>query len=160
MTTMFAQLSLEVAAVFAVSLFACQRAPAPITDADRRKMRAVVNSFDQAVMAKDWSKVVSYYSEDGMLLPPNGPAVQGRAAMQKLFESWPKLITFTENIPEIEGGSDLAYVRGTYEMVMSTSGSKAPVKEAGKSLAIWERQRDGSWLVTRVMWNSDLPPAR
>jgi ketosteroid isomerase-like protein len=152
--------TLEVLVLCAPVVLACNRGPTRLTDHDRKEMRAVVDRFGQAVLAQDWPKVVSFYSEDGILLPPNGPAVQGRAAMLKLFESWPKLIEFTESIPEIEGRSDLAYVRGTYEMALNPPGAKAPVKDVGKSLAIWQKQGDGSWLVTRVSWNSDLAAAR
>ena len=154
------QLSLAVAAVFAAGLLACQHSPGRLTDTNRTEMRAVVDSFGEAVMAQDWPKVVAYYTEDGILLPPNGPAVQGRDAMRRLFESWPKLISFKENILEIEGRRDVAYVRGTYEMALSPPGSKAPVHDVGKSLAVWERQADGRWLVSRVMWNSDLAVAQ
>jgi uncharacterized protein (TIGR02246 family) len=146
-----------------VALSACQQKPeraGPLTDADRGEMRAMVADFDKAVLAADWPKVVSFYSEDGMLLPPNGPAVQGRAAMQKFFEGWPRIMEIKQSIPEIEGNSDLASVRGTYDMTMIPPGAKAPLRDKGKSLAIWRREADGSWRVSRVSWNSDLAPAR
>jgi ketosteroid isomerase-like protein len=80
--------------------------------------------------------------------------------MQKFFEGWRKIADIKQSIPEIEGNGDLASVRGTYDMTMISPGAKAPVKGTGKSLAIWQKQPDGSWRVRRVMWNSDLPPAR
>jgi uncharacterized protein (TIGR02246 family) len=150
----------QVVALWVLALFGCQRGSAPLTDADRNQMRAVVDSFDKAVLAGDWPKVVAFYSEDGMLLPPNGPVVQGRAAMQRLFEAWPKITEFKESVPEIEGQGHLAYGRGTYEMTMTPPGAKAPLKETGKTLAIWRRQADGSWRVSRVSWNSDLATVR
>jgi ketosteroid isomerase-like protein len=137
---------------------ACQRGSAPLTDADRNEMLAAVANFDKAVVAADWPTVVSTYAEDGELLPPNRPVVQGRAAMQKLFEEWPKITEFSESVTEIEGEGDLAYGRGTYAMTMMPPGAKAPVKDSGKTLAIWRKQPDGSWRVTKVSWNSDLAP--
>jgi len=158
--------TLEVVAVCALALSACHtghrghRGSAALTDADRKEMQAIVSNFDQAVLAGDWPKVVSFYSEDGILLPPNGPAVQGRVAMQKLFESWPRITAFKESVSELEGRGDLAYGRGTYQLAMVAPGGKPPVKEVGKTLAIWQRQADGSWRVSRVAWNSDAPAAR
>ena len=142
------------------SLSACQPKPSPLADAEHQKMRAMVAEFDKAVVAGNWPKVVSFYSEDGILLPPNAPAVQGRAEMQKFFEQFPKITEFKEDVPEFDGYGDLAYARGTYEMAMMPLGAKAPVMDKGKTLAIWRRQADGSWLVTRVSWNSDLAPPR
>jgi uncharacterized protein (TIGR02246 family) len=131
-----------------------------LSDADRNEMRAVVAEFDKAVLAANWPKVVSFYSEDGILLPPNGPAVQGQAAMQKFFEGLPRITEIKQSIPEIEGNADLASVRGTYDMTMIPPGAKVPLKDTGKSLAVWRKQTDGSWRVRRVSWNSDFPTAR
>jgi len=74
----------------APALSACQSRPAALTDLDRDAIRAVVAKFDKAVLAADWPTAVSVYTEDGILMPPNGPVVQGRAAMQKFFAGFPK----------------------------------------------------------------------
>jgi uncharacterized protein (TIGR02246 family) len=146
-------------ALAALVLGGCERRPEPgtPTDADRNAMRGMVANFDKAVLAGDWPTVVSFYSEDGMLLPPNGPVVEGRAAMQKFFEGFPKITEFKESVPEIEGQGDLVYARGTYEMTMMPPGAKEPLKDMGKTLAVWRKQPDGSWVVSRVIWSSDLP---
>ena len=142
------------------ALPACRPGPAPLTDADRNGIRAVVANFDKAVLAGDWPAVVSVYAEDGILLPPNMPAVQGRAAIQSFFGAFPKLTAFKQSVIEVEGQGDLAYPRGTYEMTTMPPGAKAPLKDTGKVIAVWRKQPDGSWRVLRVMWNSDLAPAK
>jgi uncharacterized protein (TIGR02246 family) len=136
----------------------CERraGPGSLTDADRSAIRESVANFDKAMVAGDWPSVLSHYSEDGILMPPNGPEVKGRAAMQKFFQGFPKITEFKENVLEIEGHGDLAYPRGTYEMTMVPPGA-GPLKDKGKVLAVWRKQPDGSWLVTRVIWSSDLP---
>ena len=144
----------------APALSACQSRPAALTDADRNAIRAVVAKFDKAVLAADWPTAVSVYTEDGILMPPNGPVVQGRAAMQKFFAGFPKITAFKENVVEIAGYGDLVHPRGTYEMTMMPPGAKTPLTDIGKVLAVWRKQPDGSWRVARVMWNSDLPPTR
>jgi uncharacterized protein (TIGR02246 family) len=146
------------AAFLAFVLGGCERrvGPAPLTDADRNAMRGLVVNFDKAVLAANWPAVVSVYTEDGILMPPNAPEVQGRAAMLKFFEGFPKITEFKQSVTEIEGGTDLVYVRGTYEMTMSPPGAKSPQRDVGKVLAVWRKQPDGSWLVSRVSWNPDL----
>jgi hypothetical protein len=68
---------------------ACHRGsgPVPLTDADRNAIRDRVPSFDKSVLAANWPAVVSVYTEDGILMPPHAPEVQGRAAMQKFFDT-------------------------------------------------------------------------
>lgn len=160
---MFSRLILLVLALSGLPLSACQQEAekaGALTDADRKAMEARVADFDKAVRAADWPAVVLFYSEEGMLLPPNAPVVQGREAMQKFFEGWPKITEFKESVTEIEGYGDLASMRGTYEMTMTPPGVTAPLKDTGKSLAVWRKQPDGSWLVSRVSWNSDLAAVR
>jgi len=147
-------------ALLAPALSACQSRPPALTDADRNAIRAVVANFDKGVLAGDWPAVVSVYAEDGILLPPNAPAVQGRAAIQNFFTGLPKITAFKQSVVEIEAQGNLAYPRGTYEMTMMPPAAKAPLNDRGKVLAVWRKQPNGSWLVLRVMWNSDLPIAR
>lgn len=154
-------LSVLILASFAIS--ACQPKPgktASLTDADRTAMTTTIANFDKAMLAADWPTVVSFYTEDGVLLPPNAPLVKGRSAMKKFFEGFPKITQFKESVAEIEGEGHLAYGRGTYEMTMSLPGAKAPLKDVGKTLAIWRKQPDGSWRVSSVSWNSDLAPPK
>jgi uncharacterized protein (TIGR02246 family) len=141
-------------------LSSCQRRSGPLSDADRSAITAVVANFDKAVLAADWPAVLSAYTEDAILLPPNAPALQGRAALQKFFEGFPKFTDFKQRVVEIDGRGDLAFPRGTYETTVNPAGTKAPLKDMGKVLAVWRKQPDGKWLAARVIWNSDLAPPR
>ena len=138
----------------------CQRSPAGLTDADRTAIRTRIADFDKAMLAADVPAIVSAYTDDAVLLPPNAPMVRGRAAIQKFFEGLPKITEFKQSAVEIEGQGDLAYPWGTFETSMLPPGAKAPIKDKGKVLAVWRKQTDGSWLASRVSWSSDLAPAR
>ena len=139
-----------------VLLVACQRGAAPLTDDDRNAIRTGVANLDKAMLAADWPSAASIYAEDGMVLPPNGLAAHGRPAIQKLFSGFPRVSAFHQSVEEIEGHGDLAYARALYEVTMNPPGAKEPVLDRGKVLAVWRKQPDGSWLVTRAIWNSDL----
>lgn len=147
-------------ALIALTAVGCQRSQAGLTDADRTAIRTGIADFDKAMIAADVPAVVSAYTDDAVLLPPNAPVVQGRAAIQKFFEGFPKITRFDQSAVEIEGQGDLAYAWGTFETTMLPPGAKAPVEDKGKVLAVWRKQGDGSWLASRVSWNSDISPAR
>jgi uncharacterized protein (TIGR02246 family) len=152
-------------ALSAVAVSACgqqsqqQTASAPLTETDRNAITSGVASLDQALLARDWSTAASMYTDDGMALAPNTPGAAGRAAVEKLFSGFPKVRSFKQRVVEIDGHGNLAYARATYETELIPPGSKAPVKDAGKVLAIWRKQPDGSWRVARAIWNSDGPPS-
>jgi ketosteroid isomerase-like protein len=135
-------------------------AAAVLSESDRDSIRAYVARFDQKVMAQDWPAVVAFYSDDAVLLPPHAAEVRGKAAIQKFFAGFPKFTEFKQQVEEIQGDQNLAYPEGTFETSMIPPGGKAPIKDKGKVLAVWRKQPNGSWLVTRVIWNSDLPATR
>ena len=141
-------------------LSACQPRSAALTDADRSGIQAVTDNFAKAALAADWAAAASAYTEDGIVLPPNGPAVQGRAAIQTFLAAFPKLTSFKLSLVEIDGHGDLAYTRGTYELTLLPPGAKGPVRDTGKFLEIRRKQPDGSWPVVRDIWNSDLAAAK
>lgn len=156
-------------AVGALAVAGCQREkPAEktggtagaLTDADRDSIRAYIARFDEKMMAGDMPAVVAFYSEDAVLLPPNSAEVRGREAIRKFFQGLPKFTEFKQQLEEVEGDENFAYPRGTFETSMTPPGSNKPVKDKGKVLAVWHKQGDGTWTVTRVIWNSDLPPTK
>ena len=150
-------------AACAVVIGGCQPvAPAGLADADRRTISQMADSaparFNAAAAAKDWaSYTTTYYADDAIVLPANGAAVSGRDAITQMLMSYPTMSNVRFTIDEVEGAGDLAYARGTYEMDVAVPGAPAPVHDKGKFIEIWKKQSDGSWKVTRDIFNSDLP---
>ncbi|MEE8116597.1 MAG: DUF4440 domain-containing protein [Gemmatimonadales bacterium] len=133
---------------------ACQPQPAALTDTDRDAIRASLDAFTDAALAQDWDAIVALYTEDAVLMPPNGPAVTGHAEIRDSWVAFPPLSAIHAEMVEIEGVGDLAYVRGTYHIVMDVEGSP---EDTGKFLEIRRRQDDGAWLIVRDIYNSDVP---
>jgi ketosteroid isomerase-like protein len=131
-------------------------ATAPLTDSDRASIKGIIAQFDKDMLARKVPALVAVYTEDAILMPPHAPMVRGRAAIRQFFEDFPEVTEFKQKPVEIEGEGDLAYPWGTFEMAVLPAGAAAPMKDRGKVLGIFHRQADGSWLVRRVCWNSDL----
>jgi ketosteroid isomerase-like protein len=132
------------------------KAPQGLTDQDRAAIRQSGADFAASMLAKDFTKAAASYTADAVVLPANGPAATGRAAIEQLLGTFPPLSAFTLNSVEIEGVGDIAYHRGTYFMTMQLPGG-ITVSDSGKYLEIRRRQPDGTWLTTRDIWNSDIP---
>jgi ketosteroid isomerase-like protein len=73
----------------------------------------------------------------------------------RLTPNTPAFLSLKDN--EVMGYADLAYLRGSYSMTFSLPGVPAPIDEQGKFLQIYRKQGDGSWKITREIYNSDLP---
>ena len=147
---------LPVLAVLAVSGAACAGGAASLSDADIAAIEEGEVSWAAAANADDWGGVAALYTEDALLMPPNGPAVQGRAAIEAFFAAFPPFSGLTLNAVEIDGRGDLAFVRGIFSMTMEIEGMP-PVQETGKYIEIRRKQTDGSWLITADIFNSDTP---
>lgn len=145
-------------AVLFLALTACQpAAPAGLSDADRAAMKALDADFTNKAMASDYTALVnSYYTDDAVLMAPNAPAATGHAAIEAVLRSFPPISSFTTQSDDMVGVGDLAYSRGNYAMTMTPPGG-AVINDTGKFLAIFRKQQDGSWKVSRDIFNSDLP---
>ena len=135
---------------------ACQPDVGSLSDEDIAAIRSTAAAYHEAAGAKDWDAVVTYYMTDAVIMPPNQPAVQGRAGIREWYADFPTVTEVELPIVEIDGRGDLAYARGTYTLTMVIEGVPEPVTDTGKNLAIWRRQSDGSWLIAIDTFNSDL----
>ena len=139
------------------AILACQPAPAKLTDADTTQIRATADSFGvNAVTGRTAANAV-FFAENGVFMPPNGPAVVGRAAIGAWFAAFPPLSEFKHEILELDGRGDIAYVRGTYALTIAAAGRTAAMSDHGKYLEIRRKQADGRWLTTLDIFNSDVP---
>ena len=97
------------------------------------------------------------YTEDGMFMPPNGPSVRGRAAIEAWFKAFPPMSEITVTPGEIDGRADVAYDRGTYALAFASPAKGQPASDKGKYVVISRKQADGSWLIAIDIFNSDVP---
>jgi uncharacterized protein (TIGR02246 family) len=130
------------------------------TKAIEQAVRDCDTQMSDAAAAKDADKIVSYYSEDAIVLPPNAAALTNKEAIR---ETWTELvaspdlkISWNTTRVEVSKSGDMAYASGTYELTTNDKSGK-PVKDSGKYLEVWEKQKDGTWKCGADMWNSDLP---
>jgi ketosteroid isomerase-like protein len=139
----------------------CQRqAETALAATDATVLCAALDAYLDAANAGDAARWSSLYSEDAVMMPPNNPLVEGRAAIESWLSMLPVKITDAEGTAlEERGAGNFAYVRGTYSMNLLIPGLPGPVSQQGKFLQIYGRQPSGSWLLARDIWNANAPPA-
>lgn len=142
-------------------IMACQSPPpepVSLPDEDRTAVSAMHDAFRDALIAGDFATLAGMYTENGVLMPPNGPAVEGRANIQTWGEAFPKVTEATITPVEIDGRGDLAFVRGTFSLTFAPEAEGAePAQDQGKFVDILRKQADGAWLIAVDIFNSDLP---
>jgi uncharacterized protein (TIGR02246 family) len=151
-------LSLLLLAGLAPLIAAAQSGALPAKDVTAIKAQA--ETFSKGMNAAEFAKVAALYAENATLMPPNEPALAGRAAIESWMKGLPPVKDFALNVVEVQGHGDLAYTRGTYSMTITPPGAPGPVKDNGKFVEVRRRQKDGSWQIITDIFNSDLPPGK
>jgi uncharacterized protein (TIGR02246 family) len=144
-----------IAVVFSIG--GCNPAPPSLSEGDTASIRGVSDEFRKNMVAGDWAPLVALYTEDGVLMPPGGPSVEGRPAIEAFMKAFPKVTEMTFDLEAIDGRGDLAFVRGAYRMTMEIAGAPGPVTDEGKFVEIRRKGADGRWLIAIDIFNSNLP---
>ena len=112
-----------------------------------------------ALSRGDLDSLMSAYADDVISLPPNQPALVGKAAVQTMWEQTLTdfAIQVSVNVEEVEVAGSWAFERGTFKMKLSPRAGGAPIEDTGKYLDVLRQQADGSWKYSRVSWNSSQP---
>jgi ketosteroid isomerase-like protein len=114
-------------------------------------------------MAKSWEAiyntgdddaVAAFYTEDGIRMPPNHAAVEGRQAIAAYIRESREMIVAKVRLEtdEVATSGDMGFARGTY-VIIDSEGNEV---DNGKWIQVGKRI-DGEWYAYRDIWNSDNP---
>jgi len=103
---------------------------------------------------------VSFVTEDAVYLPPNAVLVEGRAGVREMMLGFTMAedfsVTWSATSINVAADGKQAYGFGKFEYSLKDDAGN-PVTDIGKWVDVFEKQADGSWLCSVVMFNSDLP---
>jgi ketosteroid isomerase-like protein len=125
-------------------------------DANAKVLAQLDDEFSKAAGTRDAERVASFYAEDAITYPPGMPMAMGRAASQRVWATFFANATFKiswkADHASVDGG--LGFTAGTYEDSYKGPDGKV-VKETGKYVCTWAKQKDGSWKAAHDIWNAD-----
>lgn len=157
--------SLILGLVLASLLTACGQQSAPgrgsiDTSADTAAIRAGVDKFVAAWNKGDSAAYGSMIAGDAILIPPDGPLVNGRdaiiAGMAKDYDTTKSQQTAT--VDEVIITGDHAYARGTWNISPMAAAGADMKPMNGRWSILYQRGADGTWLTSRWMWNQEAQP--
>jgi uncharacterized protein (TIGR02246 family) len=112
-------------------------------------------AWEKAYNNGDAAGVAAVYSENGIVMAPNTPVVQGRAAIEKFMQDGmaqgPSMISIKTDESYTHGDDGVR--RGTYR-VTTKDGQEI---EVGKFVELWKKNGD-KWELRVDIWNTDAPP--
>lgn len=130
-------------------------AETPKADPARAPIEKQGAEFAEAFNRGDIAAVAAMYSEDAILLPPDGELVRGRSAIEALWQgtrdSGVKTIAFT--VLDVHSGRDLAVEVGKADLKIQPP-NQPESSQTVKYVVVWRREKGGVWKLFRDIWNS------
>jgi len=131
---------------------------------EKEKIRQADIAWAKTGETKNLEAQMDLYSDDQipMMMPPNAPMVKGKENIRAFFEpNYSRSdfsVTWNPEIVEIAESGEVGFVIGVYESRINDANGN-PIKDKGKYIEIWKKQKDGKWKCTADIFNSDIPLA-
>lgn len=128
---------------------------AQTTDSALQSVRKTIEASN-AVYAdlanRNDGSILTRYTQDACLFPPNNEPVCGSVAIAEFFKNGPKVkVTFT--IQHLYGDGKTSVTEESYYQMSDLQGKKL---DDGKIIVIWKNTKDG-WKMHRDMFSSNHP---
>lgn len=121
-------------------------------------------------LSREWSSLVAsgnleagmnFWADDALMLPPDMPILDGRAAIREYVEAAAELpgfqISWEPVSAHVSESGDMAYMieRNVTELD-DPEGNRITMH--GKVVTVWRKDSDGNWRNVVDMWNAAPPP--
>lgn len=113
-----------------------------------------------ACEGRDVDRILSYWTEDAVVLAPGLPPVAGKAALRQYVEGSMQIpgfkITWTSTDVTFSSDATLAYMFSSNAVTMNAPDG-TPATTEGRAVTIWRREPDGEWRCAVDIWNARQP---
>lgn len=129
------------------------------TDISAERTRLLNRDAQWATAAsegRDIERILSFWTDDAVVMPPNLPAVVGKAALRAYVEVSLQIpgfrISWTSSDVVFSEDQKLAYMFSDNAVTMNGPDG-APKTTEGRAVTIWRRDTDGEWRCALDIWN-------
>jgi len=126
------------------------------------KERLLQRDRDWATAAsegRDVDRILSYWTDDAVVLPPGMPAVVGKVGLREYVQRSLRIpgfrISWTPTDVALSPDGKLAYMFGRNAVTMSAPDGTLRTAE-GRAVTIWRREFDGQWRCAVDIWNAEV----
>jgi uncharacterized protein (TIGR02246 family) len=105
---------------------------------------------------QDVELILSYWTEDAVMLPPGQPAIVGKEALRRYVQASLRIpgfmITWTSTDVNFSPDANLAYMFSRNAVTLKGPDG-TPITTEGRAVTIWRRESDGEWRCAVDIWN-------
>jgi ketosteroid isomerase-like protein len=125
------------------------------TEADIAAIKEVVNAYHDTMEVEDLDAHIALFADDYQVHRDGESVVFGKEAIREVgiqsFEQYDWDFEFSSE--EVQASVELGYYLGTYELNRFNQAGDS-LTGFGSTMVILQRQADGTWKITRYMYNS------
>ena len=130
-------------------------------DLTAEKERLLRRDKEWALVAsegRDVDRILSFWTDDAVVLAPGLPTVAGKAALRRYVESSLQIpgfrITWTSTHATLTPDGRMAYMFSRNAVTVNALDG-TPVTTEGRAVTIWRREPDGEWHCAVDIWNAE-----
>ena len=143
-------------AISGILLIGCQPQATSVDQAAEEQK--LMETSRQWAKSKTNEEYLSYWHENAVLMAPGQPTLNGHEDISKMLESTKDIPGFAVDWEPQEAfvskSGDLGYLIERTSFTMNDSLGN-PMTEFHKTVTIWKKQEDGSWINVVDMYNQD-----
>ena len=133
-------------------------------DLDSERTRLLQRDAEWAALAaegREVESILSYWTDDAVVLPPGLPAVTGKTALREYIQGSLQIpgfnITWSSRDVVFSPDGKLAYLFSENRVTMNDADGK-PATTTGRAVTIWRREPNGEWRCAVDIWNASPAP--
>ncbi|MDH3271228.1 MAG: DUF3225 domain-containing protein [Gemmatimonadota bacterium] len=140
------------------ALVLCGCAPGAVDQAtELSALRAAAMAYQSAASEKDAARVVAFYDDEAVMVPPDAELVEGIAGVRNYrfgFIETPGVeLDFELVRAEVSASGDMGWTLSIGQITINRP-EGPPGRDVVRDFHTWRKQADGSWRVVVDMWNS------
>jgi ketosteroid isomerase-like protein len=129
-----------------------------LEDEHRRLLQRDAEWARLASEGKDVERVLAYWTDDAVVMPPGRPAIVGKTALRDYVNASFQIpgfrISWSSTEVRFSPDQNLAYMFG-HNAVSLNGPDGTPVTVKGRAVTIWRREADGLWRCAVDIWNEE-----
>jgi len=131
-------------------------------DEVREILESIGSELTQALLAGDYDKIMTHFTDDIIVFPVFDPPIKGkrayREAVKQVKEKAIQYQSMSGSSTEMWECGNMVYDIGTFGMSLVTKVSPKPIAYYGSYFHVWQKQSDGSYKLKYMMSNLDFNP--
>ena len=150
--------------VFLLSFaFSCQQGtevveqPVVDVEVDIQAIKDAVADFFVASNASEIDRVMSYFADTVIAIPPNEPAAIGKEALRNWLQQFYDEVVPHEDfvVEDVEISGNLAVARVSWSGIFTPKDGSEHRKSNGSMLWVFKKQPDDIWKTIYIIWSNE-----